>query len=395
MSDGILGGLRVLDFSRVLAGPYATRVLADFGAEVIKVQSRKVSTGAESNDGGYFNTWNSNKRSIMLDMDFHEAKEIILRLTSITDVLIENFSPRVMANWGLNYSRLKKVRPDLIMASMSGMGQAGPWKDFAAFGPTVQSFGGLTYLTSYGQDSPVGPGYSYADPVAGLYCALAVLAALAYRDETGKGQYIDLSEYEAVCSLIGPAILDLSGNQRQAVPTGNRQDCLPAAPCGCYRCLGDDRWCVIAVFNDEEWQSLCQVVDRSEWSDNERFATLSNRKKYAKELDKSLEKWTSGHTPEKVVQLLQNAGVPAGVVQNAEDLANDPHLLEREFFIHLEHSVLGDTISDRSPIRFSTRSPEDWKAAPRLGEANQYVFVELLGFTETELSEFMERGIIG
>jgi crotonobetainyl-CoA:carnitine CoA-transferase CaiB-like acyl-CoA transferase len=247
MKKGILSDVRVLDFSRVLAGPYATRVLGDIGAEVIKVQSRKTATGSDDNNGAYFNTWNRNKRSITLDMSYPEAREIALNLTTICDVVVENSSPRVMSNWGLNYEKLTEARKDLIMVSMSGMGQTGPRKDFVAFGPTVQSLGGLTYLTSYDKDLPIGLGYSYTDAAAGLYSAIAILAALEYRDRTGLGRHIDLSEYEAVCTLIGPALLDAASNQKEILPQGNQSPDVPAAPYGCYKCLGDDRWCVIAV----------------------------------------------------------------------------------------------------------------------------------------------------
>jgi len=238
MDTEILSGMRVLDFTRVLAGPYATRILADFGAEVIKVQSKKTANGAESNTSSYFTTWNRNKRSITLDMSYPEAREIALRLTAISDVVTENFSPRVMLNWGLDYKRLKEVRADLIMVSMSGMGQTGPWKDFVAFGPTIQALSGITYLTSFSKDSPTGLGYSYADHIAGLYAVFAVLAALEYRDRTGRGQYIDLSEYEAMCTLMGPALLDVSVNSEDVLPQGNRSGYIPAAPYGCYRCSG-------------------------------------------------------------------------------------------------------------------------------------------------------------
>ena len=177
-----------------------------------------------------------------------------LKLVSISDVVVENFSPRVMANWKLDYEKLMEVRPNLVMLSMSGMGQTGPWKDSVAFGPTVQSLGGLTYLTSYSEDSPVGVGYAYADVVAGLYGVMAILAALGRRDRTGAGQYIDLSEYEAVCSMIGPALLDSSANPGRILPTGNRSPHMPASPYGCYKCVGNDRWCVIAVFDEIEWR---------------------------------------------------------------------------------------------------------------------------------------------
>jgi crotonobetainyl-CoA:carnitine CoA-transferase CaiB-like acyl-CoA transferase len=390
-----LDGLRVLDFTRVQAGPFATRILADFGAEVIKVQSQKTAKGAESNAEGYFNTWNRNKRSITLDMSHAEAREMALKLIGMSDVVIENFSPRVMSNWGLNYEKLEKVKSDLVMVSMSGMGQTGPWKDFVAFGPTVQSLGGLTYLTSYATGPPMGLGYSYADSIAGLYGTLAVLMALEHRDNTGQGQHIDLSEYEAICTMNGPAFLALSAKRGEIFPAGNRSDSMPAAPYGCYKCAGSDRWCVIAVFNDAEWQGLCRVMGDPLWSRGERFSTISGRKAETEKLDKLIEKWTSEYTPEEAVDLLQKAGVPAGIVHNAADLAEDAQLLARDFFVHLDHPVLGDTISDRTPIKFRRASTGPWKAAPMLGEDNQYVYRELVGLTEKELSSYVKRGIIG
>ncbi len=395
MKDGILKGLRVLDFTRVQAGPFATRILADFGAEVIKVQSQKTAKGAESNDGGYFSTWNRNKKSITLDMSHIEAREIALKLISISDVVVENFSPRVMSNWGLNYNKIKEVSPGLIMVSLSGMGQSGPWKDYVSFGPSIQSLGGLTYLTSYDKGPPMGLGYSYADTIAGLYGALAVLMALECRDRSGQGQYIDLSEYEAICTMNGPLFLDVSANHRTVVPCGNRSDNMPAAPYGCYKCAGTDRWCVIAVFNDTEWDSLCRVMGQPDWSKKERFSTISKRKSWSEEVDVLIGQWTSKNTPEEVMRLLQEADVPAGIVQNAEDLANDPQLLARDFFVHLEHPVLGDTISDGSPMKFSKSPTGPWKAAPLLGEDNRYVYTELLGLTERELFSYVRKGTIG
>jgi crotonobetainyl-CoA:carnitine CoA-transferase CaiB-like acyl-CoA transferase len=395
MNQGILKGLRILDFTWVLAGPYATRILADFGAEVIKVQSRKTAGGTEANLTGYFSHWNRNKRSISLDMSHPEAREIVFRLTRISDVVIENFSTRVMSNWELDYERLKEVRPDIIMVSMSAMGQTGPWKDFVAFGPALQALSGLTYLTSFAQESPLGLGYAYADPVAGLHAALAILAALEFRDRTGKGQNIDLSQYETTCTLLGPVLLNVSASHKGISPQGNHSDSLPAAPYGCYRCSGADRWCVIGVFNEIEWESLCDILGRPDWTREERFSDLPKRKENKKDLDRFLEQWTLQHSPEQVVNLLQQGGVAAGVVQNAEDLSKDPHLRARDVFIPLEHPVLGKTVADASPIKFKKNSRDEWKAAPLLGEDNQYVYTELLGFTEDEMSSYIERGIIG
>jgi crotonobetainyl-CoA:carnitine CoA-transferase CaiB-like acyl-CoA transferase len=396
-SDGekILNGIRILDFSRVLAGPYATRILADFGAEVIKVQSKKTATGAEDNMGPYFSPWNRNKRSITLDMSHPEAREIALKLVSLSDVIVENFSPRVMSNWGLNYEKLREVREDLIMLRMSGMGQTGPWKDFTAFGPTVQSLGGLTYLTSYNKESPVGLGYSHADVISGIYGSIAVLAALEDRDQTGRGQQIDLSEYEAVCSLIGPALLAAATNSNQILPRGNRASHIPGGPYGCYKCLGEDRWCAIAVFDESEWQALCKASGHADWAKDDRFSTLSMRKDHAEELDILIEAWTSKARAEDVMELLQSVGVPVGVVQNAEDLAKDPQLQARAFFVELEHPSLRKTVADRSPIRIEGISVRDWKSAPLMGSENRYVYLELLGLTEAELDAYIKKGVIG
>jgi crotonobetainyl-CoA:carnitine CoA-transferase CaiB-like acyl-CoA transferase len=233
---GILKGIRVLDFTRVVAGPFATRMLADFGAEVIKIQSSRTAGGFESNTAPYFCTWNRNKRSITLDMGHPEARELFLQLTAISDVVVENFSPRVMANWDLAYRRLLMVNTKLIMLSMSGMGQTGPWRDHVAFGPTVQALGGLTYLTGYEPREPMGVGFAYADMVSGLYGAIAVLTALENRDRTDRGQFIDLSEHEAVCTTLGPTLMEAFLNMRELEPAGDMDIHQQAGPYGCYRC---------------------------------------------------------------------------------------------------------------------------------------------------------------
>ncbi len=395
MNHIILEELRVLDLTRVAAGPYTTRIIADFGAEVIKLQTKKIATGAESNESAYFRAWNRNKRSITLDLSYPEAKELFLKLTRISDVVVENFSPRVMQNWGLNYDNLKKVRPDLIMISMSAMGQTGPWKNFVAFGPTIQSLGGLTYLTSFSKDKPLGLGYAYADMIAGLYGAVAILAALEYRRQTGCGQYIDLSEYEAVCTTIGPALLDAFINSNNILPEGNSATHIPAAPYGCYKCKGDERWCAVAVFSDDEWQSLCNLLGNPSRAGEDRFSSLSNRKKNKVELDKWLADWMANRSAEEAVKLLQGAGIPAGIIQNAGDLAGDPHLHARNFFAELKVPDRDGTQTETSPIKFSGAKNGLWKAAPSLGRDNYYVYGKLLGLTETQIKRYIKRGIIG
>lgn len=395
MDHIILEELRVLDLTRVAAGPYATRIMADFGAEVIKLQTKKIATGAESNESAYFRAWNRNKRSITLDLSYPEAKDLFLELTRISDVVVENFSPRVMQNWGLNYNNLKKIRPDLIMISMSAMGQTGPWKNFVAFGPTLQSLGGLSYLTSFSKDTPLGLGYAYADMIAGLYAVVAMLAALEYRQQTGCGQYIDLSEYEAVCTTIGPTLLDAFINPDNILPQGNSATHIPAAPYGCYKCSGDERWCALAVFSEDEWQSLCKVLGNPSRAGEERFSSLSNRKKNKVELDKWLADWMADRSVEEAVKLLQGAGIPAGIIQNAGDLAADPHLHARNFFRELKAPDGDGTQADTSPIKFAGAKNGPWKAAPSLGKDNYYVYGKLLGLTDAEIKRYIKRGIIG
>jgi len=394
MQSTILKGLRVVDLTRIVAGPYTTRMLADFGAEVIKVQSAKMATGIEANTTPYFCAWNRNKRSITLDLDFPEAREIFLNLVNISDIVVENFSPRVMSNWNLGYATLKKSNARLIMLSMSGTGQNGPWKDFVAYGPTVQSLGGLTHLTSYSQDAPMGFGYAYADMVSGLYGAISILAALEHRDKCGQGQYIDLSEYEAVCTTIGPALIDACVNQNQVVPQGNGAGYRPAAPYGCYPCTGEDRWCVIAVSTEDEWQSFRNALGNPAWSGEDKFSSLAGRKKHKDSLDRHIGGWTASRTAENVGDCLQQAGIAAGVVQNAEDLANDPQLLANNFFTSLNHPALGEIKTDTYPIKFKNHLSAPWKASPLLGEANQYVFEELLGMKKSTIRSYIEQGVI-
>jgi len=394
MRESALQGIRVLDFTWLLAGPYATRILADFGAEVIKVQSRKIAAGTESNATGYFNAWNRNKLGITIDMTHPESNELVLNLVKICDVVIENFSPRVMANWGLSYETLKEIKPDIIMVSMSGMGQTGPWKDYVVLGPTVQALSGLTYLTSYSQGAPVGMGYSYADPLAGLFAALATLVALEYRATTGRGQYIDISEYEAMCSLLGPAILDYSVNHNLPVPQSNDSEYISASPHGCYQCIGDDRWCVITVCTEEEWHALCRAMGDPAWAKQEKFSSLQRRLKHKEELEEFLGQWTSNHTPEEIMSVLQEAGVRCAPVKNAADLANDPQLGNRGFFVQLHHPILGNTYSDGTPIMLSRTPAQHRRAAPLLGQDNHYVYQVLLGLSDEEFNQYVDKGII-
>ncbi len=396
MADSILKGLRILDFTQVLSGPYATRILADFGAEVIKIQSKRTTREGASNLSPYFCNWNRNKRSITLNMGHPDAKDLLLQLAAISDVVVDNFSPRVLRNWGLDYEKLIQGNEKLILLRMPAMGQSGPWRNFTALGPTLQSLGGLTYLTSVSEHAPSGIGFAYADIVSGLYGAIAILAALEYRDRTGRGQAIDLSQYEAICTTIAPAVLAASlGPEKKTRPhPWAGYEALQAAPYGCYACAGQERWCVIAVFNDDEWQSFCRALKCPAWSREKRFTTFAGRRSHKKELDAWIEDWTVKRPQEEIVGLLQGAGVPSGVVQNAEDLAGDNHLSERAVFRKITHPVLGEFFTDTQPIRFDPPLSQAWRPSPLLGEDNRYIFKKLLGFSEEKIRTLEKKGII-
>jgi len=390
-NQAVLQNIRILDFTWVLAGPYATRLLADFGAEVIKVQPL-MPEAQDRFSRGYYNTWNRNKLGITLNLNKPHGVALARRLVGISDAVVENFTPRVMANWGLDYPGLKRVKPDIIMLSMSTMGNTGPWRDYAGFGPTVQAFSGITYLTSFPGKPPLGLGYSYADHIAGLMATLALLGALEYRHRTGDGQYIDVSQVEAMSGLLGSAILDYTVNGRRVEPVGNHST--QAAPHNVYRCRGDDRWCALAVFSDEEWQGFGRASGNPPWTEDRRFATLSGRLENADELNRLVEEWTREHTVEEVMARLQEQGIAAGVVQDASDLANDPQLRARGFFVELDHPELGKTIFDATPIKLSDTPARYSRAAPVLGQDNDYIYSELLGMSQDEVAELREQGVI-
>lgn len=386
----VLKNIRILDFTWVLAGPYATRLLADFGAEVIKVQPLLSTERDDAFSRGYYNTWNRNKLGITLNLNKPEGASLAKRLAGICDVVIENFAPRVMANWGLGYDNLKKVKPDIIMLSMSVMGQTGPWRDYMGFGPTVQAFSGMTYMTSFSGRPPLGPGFSYADHIAGLYASLALLGALEHRRKTGEGQYIDISQVEAMTGLLGGAFLDYAANGKELEPMGNSSTL--AAPHNVYQCRGENRWCAIAAFTEDEWQRFKWALDNPVWAEDKKFATLTGRLDNRDELDRLVTVWTQGHAAEEVMSRLQENGVAAGVVQNAADLARDPQLKARGFFVRHPDTKLPPT--DATPIKLSQTPAEYRRAAPLPGQDNDYVYGRLLGMSEKEIADLKKNGII-
>jgi benzylsuccinate CoA-transferase BbsF subunit len=377
MSDSVLKGIRILDFTWVLVGPYATRLLADFGAEVIKIQPRLPQEEDEFNRG-YYNTWNRNKLGITLDMSQPDGIALAKKLVALSDAVVDNFAPRVMANWGLSYQNLKKIKPDIIMLSLSTMGATGPYRDYIGFGPTIQAFSGLTYLASYSGGPPLGLGTAHADHVGALFACMALLGALEYRQRTGQGQYVDVSQVEAMASLLGDAFVLGKETAFQGV----------------YRCQGEDRWCAITIATDEEWANFKEALDSPPWAEDRRFATPASRLNNKQALDELIEGWTKVRTAEEVMTLLQRKGVAAGVVQSAADLAQDPQLKERGFFVELDHPETGKTISDATPIRLADTPAVYTRPAPLPGKDNDYVYGELSGLSEVEQAKLKEQGVI-
>ncbi len=388
-----------MDFTWIHAGPSATRILADQGAQVIKVESDQalsVVGGPVSNTArglGQRHNWNAGKSSISLNMKTDAGKDLARRLVAVSDVVAENFSGRVMPGWGLDFESIRKIRPDIIMLSMSGFGRTGPWKDRVSYGQTLQAWSGFTDLTGFPESKPSGPASAYSDAVGGMTGAQAVLLALIHRARTGRGQWIDVSQMEAMSTLLGPLALELSANKTDVQRTGNRQRHGGGAPHGAYRCLGDDRWLTITVFNEEEWDAFVRAVGSPAWASDSRFAGAESRLHNSDDLDKLVESWTSAQNAEEAMHLLQAAGVAAGVVQTGQDMAeNDPHLRERGLFQKVPDAAGVTRTIERAPYKLSLTPGSVTRGAPEFGADQDFVLREILGVDDEELAEMAIAG---
>jgi crotonobetainyl-CoA:carnitine CoA-transferase CaiB-like acyl-CoA transferase len=405
-----LAGVRVVDFSWIVAGPQATRILADFGAEVIRIENsqtidtiRNAPPFADDEPGinrsGFWNNLNRSKLSITLNVRHPRGMELIKQLISISDVVIENFSSRVMENWGLPYEEMKRLKEDIIYVSVSGFGHSGRNRDYTTWGPTAQALSGLTFSSGLPGAAPAGWGYSYMDHTAGYSAAIAVISALHFRKRTGKGQYIDMSQVEAGIVLNGANILDYTVNGRRTrrpdFPPGNRSIHPAVAPHNTYRCRGEDQWCVISVFSDDEWEALCWAMGEPDWCQDEKFATMTGRVKNQDELDANIEEWTHRLDKREVMALLQSAGIAAGAVQTSLDrVENDPQIEEREFLPEMDHPEAGRYKYEGIPVKLSRTPGYLRNGGPLLGEHNNYVYGDLLGLSESEINELVQEGII-
>jgi crotonobetainyl-CoA:carnitine CoA-transferase CaiB-like acyl-CoA transferase len=393
-----LDGVRILDFTWVVAGPVATRILADHGAQVVKVE-RKDPPPLGNRKLGLQCDLHRGKLSLALNMQHPRGVELARRLAAKSDIVMDNFSARVMRTWGMDYQSLVAVKPDIICISMSGLGHTGPLSSYVSYGPTLQALTGYTHLMAEPDGTPAGYGYSYADMCGGYTGALAALVALWHRRRTGQGQFVDLSQFEAVAAVIGPALLDISVNGRtQSAPGYNSQEG-PAAPHGVYKCRAlngdDDRWVAIAVRTGTDWRRFVVAIGSPDWASEPKFRTLYLRMQNHVELDANVSKWTAERSAEDAMATLQRASIAAGVVENGVDLcARDPQLKERGFWPAVSSANGPATHVTGIPFKLSGGSGKVEKIAPEVGEDCDYVLGELLGLGKAARDELIASGAV-
>jgi benzylsuccinate CoA-transferase BbsF subunit len=402
LDNRVFEGIKVVDFGWAIAGPLTLKYLADYGATVICVESSErpdlLRTSAPFKDGvtnidraGYFAYFAANKYSINLDLNKPRSREIARKLVAWADIVADSHRPGILERWELDYAELAKIKPDIIMIRSSNQGLTGPSALQPGLGNHINGLGGIVNLVGRPEEEPVSLMVAYTDYFVPHFAASALIGALDYRRKTGKGQLIDVSQFETGLQLISPLLLDYSVNGEEASAKGNC--CDYAAPHGVYRCKGDDRWCAISVFTDKEWQSLCEIMGNPVWTRDADFSTLLARKKNEQRLNNLIEEWTSQYEPEVIMKLLQGVDVAAGVVQNAYDLYNDPQLKERDCFWVDNHKELGRFSYLGQPSVLSETPAKLYRGAPRLGEHTEYVCCEVLGISESEFEEYVIEGV--
>ena len=406
---GPLEGVRIIEMGQLIAIPFAMKMLADMGAQVIRLESvaRLDSYRSDSvyqndisgefwNKGANFYEQNRNKLGVTLDLSKPEGLQVLRNLVSIADVFSENFTPRVIKNFGLEYGDLRKIKPDIIMVSSTGYGFYGPWSNFGATGPATEGAAGLAYQTGYLGGGPVMAEIPYTDYTSGEHTVFAVMAALMHRLRTGQGQFVDISQTQATSSTIPEVLMDFSANGRSGQRFGNQDTVM--SPHGCYPCRGDDRWITIAVATDEEWQAVCRVLGQNGWAADPRFNDSFSRWKNRDELDALIGTVTSTWDAHELMHALQKDGVAAGAVLDSKDLLFDPHLGQRNFYevvTHHESTGIPPLPYAGRPWKLSKTPAVNSQPAPLMGEHNNLVLSGLLGKTAEEMAELEEAGIIG
>ena len=402
-SPGPLQGYRVLDFGWVLAGAIPGMVLADMGAEVIKVETRQrldymrqgrpiVGDQMDPEQQPMFHNVNRSKLSVTLNTTHPEAVELARRLAAHCDVVIENFSPGVMDRLGLGYDDLRREKADIIMASVSSNGQSGPLRDLRAYAPSIGAMAGLDSTLGYEGERPLGLKHAYADICGALHAVFAIVAALYRRRRTGDGCYIDLSMLRATVVTMGAGLMEYAMTGRVMQPRGNYDPMM--APHGNYPCRGEDRWVSIAVGTNEEWDGLVETMGQPSWTHGSRFASRYQRLQHRDELDEHLATWTRSLTAEEITESLQARGVAAVPVMDAEGRLFDPHFRERELYSEVDHPSLGVEPIFNLMWKLSRTPPAIRGHAPLLGEHNQQVLGDILGMSQEEVKRLEEAQVL-
>lgn len=403
MAKRIFDDIKVVDFAWAATGPQVSRELAEHGATVIRVESHKrlcplrtfppYRDGVPGIDRGtFFTKNNTGKYSISLDLTHPDAGEVTRRLIEWADIVGESMTPGSMARLGLDYENCRKINPAVIYFSTCQQGQFGPHCDFRGVGHHVNALGGLCECTGWPDSNPTMVFPAYSDFIAPWYVLIAVLGALLRRRQTGEGMYIEQSQFEAGLTFLAPHILDYSVNDRVLTRNGNRDRHM--CPHGVYQCLGNDSWVAIAVVDDQRWRNLCKAMGDPEWTREERFDTVFNRKQNEDELDRLIGEWTKNFPSEHVMTMLQEFGVAAGVVETAEDLFADPQIKYRQQFRTLDHPVIGSYTCQAPSYILSETPCEINRPAPCLGEHNEHIYREVLGFSDDEIADMLVNGVI-
>jgi len=400
-----LSGVRVLELSTAVAGPVAGNVLADMGAEVIKIESPTARTPAQStvpppiqgapdhpyNRTPHFNELHRGKAHTSIDLSSEGGRELFLKLAATADVVLENFSPRVLGNLGIDYDDLRAVKPDIILTSMPAFGKSGPYMLRGSYGPGIDAMSGMSHLTGYPDRGPGKPAQFYLDQNAGMTAALTTMAALRHRNRTGEGQYIELSMLEGELQLVAPALLDVTMNGRVPSRIGNRHEWF--APQGVYRCAGDDKWLGIAAETDEQWAALARAIGWADLVEDPRYASAAARRERHDELDALIEEWTTSRDHLEAMRELQAAGVPAAGVLDVAEVYADPQFLHRETLVWTEHPEVGRFPHTRTAWRSRLGNHGVSGPAPVFGDGSSRV-VELAGLEPSELDELMASGVM-
>jgi benzylsuccinate CoA-transferase BbsF subunit len=389
-----LEDIKIVDFGWVLAGPHGTRMLADLGAQVIKIESKAKMDGWRQMPA-VFQEQGRNKMGLSINVKSAKGRGILERLVKTADVVTCNYDPNGFRKLGLEWEKLKELNPGIIVVNASGVANWGPYSSFMTFAPNLQALSGMISVIGYPDHEPLGFAAPFADYMGGATLAISVLSALEYRRKTGKGQFIDIGQCEAVSAFLGIHLLDWAANNKMRSVCGNYHPAAAAAPHNCYQCKGEDRWCVIAVASEKEWKSFCKVMGNPEWTRDPRFTTHLNRITNQKEMDKLIGAWTIGYSAEEIVEKMQRGGVSAGVVQNIEDiLKHDAHLRERGFLMDLESPDVEPPTRTYPGVmtRIPGKTVKTHHPAPAFGQDNSYILKDMLGMTQDEIDEAAAEG---